>query len=415
MKKAFYFSLVLLLGVRGLAQLPPGNGPASPENPTILEPVAVKFQPELLSRLSVPEGFSISVFAENLGNARMMHVMPNGDIYLTRRQAGDVLLLRDTNGDGVADEQNPVAQNLKLVHGITARDNTLYLVADRKVYTAQINPDGTLQQPTEIISDLPDSGQHSARTVQFGPDGMMYLGVGSTCNACPDSNPENATLIRALPDGSARNIYAKGLRHTIGFGWHPETGVLYGFDQGSDWRGDEQPPEELNRIEANADYGWPWCYADRQADQFLSQQPPGTTKGSYCAMTQGPELTYTAHAAAIGMTFYSGEMFPSEYEGDAFVAMRGSWNRSAPSGYEILRAKFNEAGEPESLEPFITGWLIEEGVPDPDSPGGIKVGQFGRVAGVAVWTDGSLLVSEDQSGVIYRVTYQGTPQSAGGE
>jgi glucose/arabinose dehydrogenase len=216
-----------------------------------------------------------------------------------------------------------------------------------------------------------------------------------------------------MPDGSVRNVYAKGLRHTIGFGWHPITGVLYGFDHGSDWRGDDQPPEELNRIEANADYGWPWCYADKQPDQFASQQPPGTTKGSYCTMTQGPQLTYTAHAAPIGMAFYTGAMFPPEYQGDAFVAMRGSWNRSQPSGYEVVRVRFNDAGEPESLEPFMTGWLLSEGVPDPANPGQNKVGQFGRVAGVAVWTDGSLLISEDQGGVIYRVTYDGSVQTEG--
>jgi glucose/arabinose dehydrogenase len=409
----FILLFIFVMFAQTLAQLPPGNGPASPENATILEPVAVKFQPDLLSRLSVPEGFTISVFAENLGNARIMHVMPNGDIYLTRRQSGDVLLIRDTNGDGVADEQNPVAQNLKLVHGITAVDDTLYLVADNMVYTAQINADGTLQQPTALITDLPDSGQHSARTLAFGPDGMMYLSVGSTCNNCPESNPENATLLRAMPDGSARNVYAKGLRHTIGFGWHPITGVLYGFDQGSDWRGDDQPPEELNRIEANADYGWPWCYGNAEPDRFAAQQPPGTTKGAYCTMTQAPQLTYTAHAAAIGMSFYTGAMFPADYQGDAFVAMRGSWNRSQPSGYEVVRVNFNDRGEPESIEPFISGWLIEKGVPDPDNPGQTKVGQFGRVAGVAVWTDGSLLISEDQGGIIYRVTYGSTTQAQG--
>jgi glucose/arabinose dehydrogenase len=409
MKKLMCLGLTLVASI-SLAQLSPGNGPASPDA-TILEPVAVKVKPELLSKLSVPEGFTISVFAENLGNARMMHVRPNGDIYLTRRQQGDVLLIRDTNNDGVADEQNPVAQNLKLVHGIAERDGKLYLVADRMVYTAQINDDGTLSQPVAIITDLPDSGQHSARTIGFGPDGMMYLGVGSTCNNCPDSNPENATLIRAMPDGSARNVYAKGLRHTIGFGWHPVSGVLYGFDQGSDWRGDDQPPEELNMIQANADYGWPWCYGDAQPDPFASQQPPGTTKGAYCSKTVAPELMYTAHAAAIGMKFYSGTMFPAEYQGDAFVAMRGSWNRSEPSGYKVVRVDFNDAGEPVAMEDFISDWIIEEGVPDPANPGTTKVGQFGRVAGVAVWTDGSLLVSEDQSGIIYRVTYGGATQS----
>ncbi len=405
MQKLWTVFTALLLGLVLAQDLPPGNGPASPDG-TILEPVAVKFTPELLSRLTLPAGFEVGIFAKDLGNARMMQVMENGDVYLTRREQGDVLLLRDTNGDNAADERTTVAQNLPLVHGITARGDTLYLFANRNVYTAAIEPDGTLTALTAIITDLPDSGQHSARTLAFGPDGMLYLGVGSTCNNCDEANPENATLLRATPDGSARNVFAKGLRHTIGFGWQPVTGELYGFDHGSDWRGDDQPPEEFNHIEAGGDYGWPWCFGDAEPDVFATGQPAGTSKAAFCTTTTPPTLTATAHSAPIGTAFYTGDTFPAEYAGDAFVAMRGSWNRSEPSGYKVMRVDFDDAGQPQSLEDFMTGWLIED-VPDPENPGQTMPGQFGRIAGVAVWTDGSLLVSEDQNGVIYRVSYEG--------
>jgi glucose/arabinose dehydrogenase len=407
----------LALTVAAVGQnLPPGNGPAQP-NATILEPTPLPFSDALLSRLKTQPGFKISVFARDAGNVRMMAVRPNGDIYVSRRSQGDVLLLRDRDRDGVADGRAVVAQNLKLAHGLALRGNTLYIVADRMVYTASIRADSTLERPKAIITDLPDSGQHSARTVNFGPDGYMYLGVGSTCNSCPETNPENATILRALPDGSARTIFAKGLRHTIGFGWHPTTKVMWGFDQGSDWRGDEQPPEELNRLEQNADYGWPYCFANKKPDEFLNGTPPNTTNPAYCATTRAPALTYTAHAAAIGMTFYTGTQFPAEYRNNAFVAFRGSWNRSQPSGYNLVRVRFDAQGNPTGFEDFVTGWLIPNPNETPVAQGPASTtpeqqqtqrpAQFGRVAGVAVWTDGSLLLSEDQGGVIYRISYTG--------
>ena len=443
---------VSLLAVAGAAlataqTLPLGDGPRTVTG-TVLEPTPLPFEDALLKRLKVPDGFTIKVFARNLGNARWMQVMPNGDIYLSRRSAGDVLLLRDKNKDGVVDGRATVAQNIKYVHGLATRNGLLYIYADKFVYTAKIRPDGTLETPKIIISDLPDSGQHTARTVAFGPDGMMYLSVGSTCNDCIDANPENATLVRAMPDGSGRDVYARGLRHLVGFGWHPQTKQLWGMDHGSDWHGDDQPPEELNRVVQNGHYGWPFCYADKKVDQYVYLDPPNTTKLAFCPTTTPATMTYTAHSAPIGFAFYGGNpatsaSFPLEYRRDAFAAMRGSWNRSTPSGYEVVRVRFNEAGQPMGIEPFVTGWLIpasevsgatSSGVvstPNTMSPttpaapnatpsssaadvGAVastpaereeatRPAQFGRVAGVAVWTDGSLLIAEDQGGVIYRV------------
>jgi glucose/arabinose dehydrogenase len=435
--------------------LPPGDGPVTVTG-TALEPTPLAFKDELLKRLKVPAGFTIKVFAKDLKNARWMQPMPNGDLYLSRREQGDILLLRDRNRDGVADGRTTVAQNIRLAHGLAVRDGKLYIIADRFVYTAKIRPDGTLETPRAIISDLPDSGQHTARTIQFGPDGMMYLSVGSTCNSCQDANPENATLIRAMPDGSGRNIYAKGLRHFIGFGWHPVTKALWGFDQGSDWRGDDQPPEEFNNVVQNGHYGWPYCYADKKIDRASYFDPPNTTKAAFCPTTKAASLTYTAHAAAIGFTFYNSNSstkssFPLEYRDDAFAAMRGSWNRSQPSGYEVVRVRF-EGGQPTGIEPFVTGWSIpasevssamrsstttvttnnpgsnatapassnaepeNSGAPvnvgaQASTPGeqeeAVRPAQFGRVAGVAIWTDGSLLIAEDQNGIIYRVVHTG--------
>lgn len=394
------------------AQLPPGDGPVTVTG-TVLEPSAVRFDESLLPRLKAPAGFTVSVFAKDLGNARWMQVAPNGDVYLSRRDQGDVMLLRDTNRDGTADERRIVAQNIESVHGLALRDNRLYMASNKKVLVADVQRDGTLGTPKVIVDDLPDAGQHPNRTLAFGPDGWLYLSIGSDCNNCKPSNPETATMLRLRLDGSGREVVARGLRNTIGFGWHPTTGVLYGFDHGSDFRGDDIPPEEINAILPNKHYGWPWCYADRQVDRFQWQDPQNSTKADFCPTTEAPQLTYTAHAAPLGWAFYTAQQFPAEYRNSAFVAMRGSWNRGQPSGFRVVQVWFGADGRPAGIDDFVTGWLMD--VPPQAQPGpkpaadeaakARRPAQFGRLAGVAVAADGSLLVAEDQNGVIYRVRY----------
>lgn len=215
------------------AQLPPVDGPIS-VTVNVTEPSPTRFDESMVGRLKVPTGFRITVFAKDMANVRWLQTMPNGDVYASRRDQGDVLLLRDTNRDGVVDasERKIVAQNLKFAHGLAHRNGQLYITSDKKVLVADIQSDGTLGTPRLIIDDLPDAGQHPNRTIGFGPDGMLYITAGSTCNDCRDANPESATMLRAQPDGSARGVFARGLRNTIGFGWHPISGVLYGFDNG---------------------------------------------------------------------------------------------------------------------------------------------------------------------------------------
>lgn len=396
-----------------LALAPPGARAQDTEPPRFKPAVAfldkpgyLAFDASLLQRLRVPPGFAVTVFAQPQGNTRIMAVHEDGTVYVTRQTQGDVLLLRDRDGDGRAEEVRTVATGLDLVHGITIHDNRVYLIAPTMVWVAALATDGALATPRLMIRDLPDGGQHRARTIAVGPDRRLYMGVGSTCNACDETNPENATILRSQLDGSERMIFAHGLRHTIGFGWHPHTGEMWGMDMGSDWRGNNIPPEELNQIVAGGNYGWPFCYGDRRVDRRLNVTPPGTTREAYCATTLPPALTYTAHSAPIGLTFYTADQFPRSYHGDAFVTLRGSWNRTPPSGYKVVRLRFEE-GKPVALDDFLSGFLLgPDDLPDRARDPGMTY-QFARLAGVAVAHDGALLVADDSNGVIYRVAYTG--------
>ncbi|WP_189002845.1 PQQ-dependent sugar dehydrogenase [Deinococcus roseus] len=384
--------------------IPPGEPPAT-VTATRNEPTPLEFTSDQLKKVQVPAGFQVKVISTGLGNARMLQVMPDGSIYLTRRSSGDVLLLKDQNGDGMIDstERKQVAQNLSQAHGIAEKDGKLYIAADTTIWVASILSDGTLTIPRVFASDFPDGGQHSARTLHWGSDGYLYASIGSPNNDTPVPNPESATLVKISPDGKSREVFARGLRHTIGFGWHPQTGILWGFDQGSDWHGDNIPPEELNRLERGKNYGWPFCYGDRIPDPYVNvgNIPGKITKEEYCKATEASTLNYTAHAAAINMIFYTGTQFPAEFKNDAFVAFRGSWNRNEPSGYELARVHFDAMGVPVSITPFMTGFVFKDGD---------VWKQFARLAGVAQYTDGSLLVTDDQSGVLLQISYTGGVQ-----
>jgi Raf kinase inhibitor-like YbhB/YbcL family protein len=344
------------------------------------------------SRLSVPAGFVVAPIATGLGNPRMLAVAPDGTIYVTRREQGDVLMMKEV-GDGSVTPPVRVAARSG-THGLALYQGKAYLATPHEIFRADVLPDGTFGPLEMIIHDLPDAGQHNTRTVQIGPDAMMYISVGSTCNECIEPNPENATILRASLDGQQRAIWASGLRDTIGWGWHPATGELWGMDQGIDWLGDELPPEELNRIERGSKYGWPYIWGNNQINPRLDP-PAGLTKTEWQQVSVPLVLGYRAHSAPMQMSFYDGAQFPVDYRGDAFVSMHGSWNTKPPAGYEVVRVHFVN-GQPQSFQPFVTGFAAPEG-------------EYGRPCGNAVAANGSLLFTDDRNGVLYRVSYTGTP------
>ncbi len=350
----------------------------------------------LVKTLRLPPGFSIAVFARDLGDARMLAVTPDGSVLLTRPDQGDVLRLRDADGDGRAEKRERLVGDLAGVHGIAIRDGQLYLATPRTVYVMPLAaPAGAA--PRVVVDHLPEGGRHPRRTMGFGPDGALYVSVGSDCNDCRETDPEHATILRVDLGSGTRRIFARGLRNTIGFDWQPKTHELWGMDNGSDWRGDDLPPEELNHLADGKDYGWPYVYAKRVVDA-LAEDPPHTTKEAYAAGTEPAVLGYQAHSAPIAMVFYTGSQFPAEYRGDAFVALHGSWNRDPPTGYKVVRVRFDDAGRPTGFEDFVAGFLSADGKT-----------QFGRPAGLAVAKDGALLVADDDHGVIYRVRYRKGP------
>jgi Raf kinase inhibitor-like YbhB/YbcL family protein len=350
-----------------------------------------------LSAVKVPAGFKIARFADGLGNVRMLAVSPEGNVYVTRRDEGDVLLLKDDGHGRAAGPAVRVASRSGL-HGIALHKGKVYLATPHEIFRADVRADGQFGPLEMLIHDLPDAGQHNTRTVQIGPDEMMYISVGSTCNECLDPNPENATILRGPLNGKSRSIFASGLRDTIAWGWHPQTGELWGMDQGMDWLGDELPPEELNHIEKGHRYGWPHVWGDNQLNPHI-HIVGGIAPSEWLAKSTPMVLGYRAHAAPMQMAFYDGAQFPAQFRGDAFVAMHGSWNRKPAAGYEVVRIRFKN-GQAVGFEPFVTGFLSARG-------------QSARPCGVAVAHDGALLFTDDRNGVIYRVSYTGA--GAGGQ
>jgi len=339
--------------------------------------------------VDLPSGFGISVFVEGLRGPRMMTLGPDGQIYVAERGAGRIVRLPDQDRDGVADSVETVAEGLNAPSSIDFyKDGSIYVGETTRILRlSDPDGDGVFQEQEVVIDGLP-SGGHNTRTVLFSPDWeYLFVSIGSSCNVCIEEDSRRATIMRYRPDGSGGEIYARGLRNAVGIAFRPGTDELWATNNGRDWLGDNQPPETVYGVEEGDDAGWPRCHSGRIVDPEYGE--PGACEG-----VAEPVIEMQAHAAPLGLTFYTGKQFPESYRSDLFVAFHGSWNRTVPTGYKVVRAPVqgNEIGP---LQDFAVGWLREDG------------SKWGRPVDVLTGPDGSLLISDDGEGFVYRVFYRG--------
>jgi len=340
------------------------------------------------SDLSVPPGFSISVFAADVPNAREMALGPPGIVFVGSRGEGKVYAVEDRDGDYRADRVYVLASGMRTPSGVAFRDGSLY-VADVNRVLRYRDVARDLQHPPrpEVVTDrFPSDGHHGWKFIVFGPDGRLYVPVGAPCNVCEPPGPLYATITRIDVNGGTPEVVARGVRNSVGFDFQPGTGELWFTDNGRDWLGDDQPPDELNRVSRVGEhFGFPYCHGDGIRDPDFGSRP--------CSEFTAPARLLGPHVAAIGMRFYAGQQFPEKYRGGIFIAEHGSWNRSTPIGYRVSFVKV-EGGRATSYEVFASGWLRGSAA-------------SGRPADVLVMPDGSLLVSDDKAGRIYRIAYTG--------
>jgi glucose/arabinose dehydrogenase len=344
-----------------------------------------------VAAIHLPPGFAIDIFARDVAHARFMTLDPRGTLLVSAPRTGRVVALPDADGDGRADAAVPVAEGLDLPHGLAFLDGRLYVAETGRVVRFEYDPatHRVRGQPAVIVPDLPPRGGHWTRTIAFGPDGQLYVSVGSSCNVCDERDPRRATILRYRPDGSGGRPFATGLRNAVGIAFRPGTAELWATVNGRDWLGDDQPAEYVTRVTEGAFYGWPACHWAPAAGLIPDPDHGGADR---CRTVARPSLLYQAHTAPLGLAFYTGAQFPAEYRGSLFVALHGSWNRSVPVGYKVIRVRMD--GPTPVAEDFATGWLA-----------GTRYS--GRPVDLVVARDGALFVSDDSQGVIYRISYRG--------
>ncbi|WP_190808766.1 sorbosone dehydrogenase family protein [Flagellimonas sp. S3867] len=344
-----------------------------------------------LANLNLPHGFKIQVFAEGLDGARSMAMGDNGTLFVGTRNENTIYALQDLDNDFYAEKVMVLDTTLEAPNGVAFKDGALYVAeVSRLLRYPNIEQQlSDLQEPEVIYDDYPTEFHHGWKYIAFGPDDKLYVPVGAPCNICERSGEDErfATITRMDPDGSNREIYAKGVRNTVGFTWHPETGNLWFTDNGRDMLGDDIPPCELNRVtEIGQHFGYPYCHGGTVKDPEFGDKFP-------CSDFEPPVQAMGAHVAPLAVKFYRGSMFPEKYKDYAFVAEHGSWNRSSKVGYRISLVKLKE-DKAVSYETFIDGWLDDE-----------KQEAFGRPVDMLFLKDGSMLISDDFGDAIYRVTY----------
>jgi len=341
-----------------------------------------------LGSIRVPQGFSIELYSDEVPGARSLTWGEKGTLFVGTREKGLVYALIDRDGDYRAEKVITVAQGLKMPNGVAFRGGALYIAEVNRV----IRLDGIesrLENPPApvVVNDtFPRETHHGWKFIRFGPDGLLYVPVGAPCNACDESDPRFASIMRMKPDGSALEIFARGVRNTVGFDWRPETRELWFTDNGRDWLGENIPPDELNRASGQGmHFGFPYLHGGGILDPVFGK---GHSRDEFTP----PERELGPHVAALGMRFYTGGMFPPIYRNQIFIAEHGSWNRMNPIGYRIALVRL-EKNRPVSYEGFAEGWLRDGKA-------------WGRPVDIEVAPDGSLLVSYDHAGAVYRIRYQ---------
>ena len=378
-----------------------------------------------LRQIQLPAGFKVEIFADYktklgqlLAGARFMAFDANGNLYVSSSKGDKVLMLSDHNKDGIADEVVIAADNLNSPQGLAFVGDALLVANQDGIVRFEkdeknISRGGLSNNSSIFISKLP-SGGHTLKNIKLGPDGYLYINIGSSCNVCIETDAMRATILRYTTEGKPAGaletlgrhqqsaIWARGLRNSQGFAWHPQTGEMFAANNGADNRSstkngavnDELPPEHINKIEAGKHYGWPHCWGGINQQQAQTEDPNFAGESGFCNTTQAPVLNLISHSTPIGITFLNSTNWPAEYQQDAIVAMHGSWNRKQLSGYKLVRLKFKN-NQPVSVEDFATGWLQGDSA-------------WGRPVDVAIGKDKALYISDDKAGAIYRITYLAT-------
>lgn len=337
-----------------------------------------------LEQLKLAEGYQISVAAK-AKNARQMALGDAGTLFVGSRREGKVYRLRDTDGDGIYEQRETLLSQLKMPSGIAYRNGTLYIAAvNRILRVTDAATIKSLPASAELITDnLPDISHHGWKYLKFGPDGDLYFNLGAPCNICLSKNPRFASILKLNLQTAEQTVVAQGVRNAVGFAWHPRSNELWFTDNGRDHLGDDQPDDELNRLtEPGQHFGYPYIHAGDIPDPKLYQDQSFTD-------FRPPELKLGAHVAPLGLSFYTGDQFPDADQNTLFIAEHGSWNRSSKVGYRVLQV--DTSTSPVTSKVFIDGWLQGESA-------------WGRPVDIITDRDGSLLISDDKAGAIYRVS-----------
>lgn len=339
-----------------------------------------------LDKIKLPQGFSIEMYAENIENARQMALGDNGTVFVGSRKAGNVYALIDSNNDFNAESKIIIASNLFMPSGLAFHDGSLYVAEVDKIWRYP-NIEKTLPQiptPELVYSKLPNISHHGWKFITLGPDGKLYIPVGAPCNICESELPF-ASILKLDLETKQTVIVAKGVRNSVGFDFHPQTGELWFTDNGRDMMGDNLPDDELNRVtQPGQHFGFPYIHNTNIAD-------PEYRNVQISNLNTPPVLTLGAHVAALGMMFYQGQQFPESYQNTILIAQHGSWNRSNKVGYQLMQVELDN-NQVKSYKPFATGWLQGEE-------------SWGRPVDIMMLEDGSILVSDDFADAIYRISY----------